>query len=78
MRQFREAAERVKAQKHLDSLPTEQKIVARLKAYMQEWKEDLDARASEAVNTTIGLQVSTLSSSPAISIAYVKGQIRDI
>lgn len=59
MRQFREAADRVKKQQQLETLPTEQRIVAQLKAYMQEWKEDLDARPSEAVNTTIGLQVCT-------------------
>ena len=57
MRQFKEAAERVKKQKELESMTTEQRIVARLKAYMQEWKDDLDARDPAAVNTTVGLQV---------------------
>lgn len=57
MRQFREAAERVKVQKQMESLPTEQRIIARLKVYMRDWKDDLDARPQAAVNTTIGLQV---------------------
>lgn len=57
LRQFREAADRFKVQKQLETLPTEQRIIARLKSYMQEWKDDLDARPQAAVNTTIGLQV---------------------
>lgn len=59
IRQFKEAAERVKKQQQLETLSTEQRIVAQLKAYMEEWKGDLDARPPEAVNTTIGLQVCT-------------------
>eukprot|EP00892_Ulva_mutabilis_P001352 jgi/Ulvmu1/11217/UM072_0054.1 len=58
LRQFQEAAERFKVQKEMDSLPTEQRIIARLKKYMQEWKEDLNARPQAAVNTTIGLQAT--------------------
>lgn len=57
MRQFREAAERLAAKRELESMTADQRIVAALKAWMDEWRADLDRRPPEAVNTTVGLQV---------------------
>lgn len=56
-RQFEEAAERLRVQRKLEALPTEERIIERLKMYMKEWREDINARPIEAVNTTVGLQV---------------------
>ena len=56
-RQFREAAERLKAKRELESLSDDARIVHSLKRYMREWNEDLNRRPPEAVATTMGLQV---------------------
>lgn len=58
-RQFREAAERLKAKRELESMSADARIAHSLKRYMREWKEDLDRRPPEAVATTMGLQART-------------------
>lgn len=56
-RQFEEAAERLRVKRKLEQLPPGERIIERLKIYMKEWRDDLDARPAHAVNTTVGLQV---------------------
>jgi hypothetical protein len=59
MRQFKEAAERLRLKRECEGLPPEGRIVRQIRRYMAEWKIDLDARPKEFALTTVGLQVST-------------------
>jgi hypothetical protein len=59
LRQFKEAAQRLHRQRELEALPPEERVVRRFQEYMQEWKEDLDARPPAAAKTTVGLQVTS-------------------
>jgi hypothetical protein len=55
-RQFREAAERLRKTRELEQMSADARIAHSLRAYMAEWKDDLDARPPEAVRTVMGVQ----------------------
>ena len=56
---FRQAADRHKEDRRIAGLKLEDKIIHYLKMYMEEWKQDLEARPPEAKLTSIGKVVCT-------------------